>query len=99
VGVYQVTIATPERTRQRAVAANLDPAELDSTRISRTALETELSPRKFLFCSDPANLAQVVSQLREGKSLWDAFLIAVLIALLAEAYLANRRGATVPAEC
>jgi hypothetical protein len=99
VGVYQVTIATPERTRQRAVAANLDPAELDSTRISRTALETELRPRSFLFCSDPANLAEVVGQLREGKSLWDAFLIAVLIALLAEAYLANRRGATLPAEC
>ena len=97
VGVYQVRVLGAGRTRQMAFACNLDPAELDPSMLDREQLEARLGPRNLVFCDKPADLIRHMARLREGKSLREPLLVVVLIALVAESLVANRRVAAAAA--
>ena len=43
-----------------------------------------------MFVEDPEDLSGTFTLLREGKSLWELFLVGVLVVLVFETFLANR---------
>jgi hypothetical protein len=55
-------------------------------------LQARFGSRPLIVCEQPENLAAVVHRLREGQSLWEIVLAAVLVGLLVEAFLANSRS-------
>jgi hypothetical protein len=81
----------PALRRQTAIAINLESAETAPAITSADSLQAGFGERPLLLCADPADLASTISELREGESLLELFLIALLIALIAESYVANRR--------
>ena len=81
-------------TKQLAFAVNIDPAEVDPATITRQELQARFGQRPLLYCESPADLADTIQQLREGTSLWEWFLSAVLIGLVLEVFLANRGTAS-----
>jgi hypothetical protein len=93
VGVYEVKSVGGKQRRQTAFAFNLDPGELNAAVLDRKDLAARLGREKLLFCGGPNDLARVMDQLRAGESLGEAFLVVVLIALVAEAFVGNRRAA------
>jgi hypothetical protein len=74
---------------QRAVAVNVDPAESDPAALSREELQARFRPRPLVYCESPDELSSTVHALREGTSLAEGFLAAVLVVLVLEAFLAN----------
>ncbi|MBN1853241.1 MAG: BatA and WFA domain-containing protein [Pirellulales bacterium] len=91
VGIYEIKITSADRTRQLAFGVNLDPVELDASVLDLKQLEDRFQSRTLIFCNQPEDLLDSMTRLREGVSLWELFLIVVLVALVAEAYVANRR--------
>jgi len=91
VGIYELHSLHPALRRQTAIAMNLDSSETAQALISPDHLQTSFGERPLVWCADPSDLASTISKLREGESLLEAFLVAVLIALVAESYEANRR--------
>jgi hypothetical protein len=89
-GVYQVRLANRERPRTFAFAVNIDSAESDPATLTHEELERRFGRQPLIFCEDIANLSASIRRLREGKSLWEWFLAAVLVGLVLEAYVANR---------
>jgi len=81
-----------------AFAVNIDPAESDPATVTQAELQARFGTRPLLFCANPNDLAATIERLREGTSLWEWFLAAVLIALVLEVFLANRGAATLPAQ-
>ncbi|MFO0908017.1 MAG: BatA domain-containing protein [Isosphaeraceae bacterium] len=81
---------TPPRTL--AFAVNPDPKEWDLAPLPRAEVERRLEPRPVYYCDSPAELAAATARLREGVSLRNIMLIAALVALVAETFLANRKG-------
>jgi hypothetical protein len=92
-GVYLVRPVDGNPPKPLAFAVNIDPAEADPATIPRAELQARFGPRPLLFCADPAELADTIRRLREGTSLSEWFLTAVLIGLVFEVFLANRRTA------
>ena len=90
VGIYLVRMVNRNVTKQLAFAVNIDPAEVDPTTITRQELQARFGQRPLLYCESPADLADTIQHLREGTSLWEWFLSAVLIGLVVEVFLANR---------
>jgi hypothetical protein len=93
-GHYLVRRVDREAARPFGFAVNIDPAEVDPATIARDELRARWGDRPLVWCDGPANLAETVRLLREGTSLWEWFLSAVLIGLVVEIFLANRRGVT-----
>ncbi len=91
VGIYQVRLLNSLRPRDSAYASNIDPAESNAKTLSHDELQQRFADQMLVFCDDPNDLAATVSRLREGQSVWELFLIGVLIALVAETFVANRR--------
>ncbi|MCC6125007.1 MAG: BatA domain-containing protein [Pirellulales bacterium] len=91
IGVYLLRLLDAAKSTPLAYAANVDPAESDPAALDREILEKRYAPAPLLF-ADPADLSDTFKTLREGKSLWGLFLIAVLLALVFETYLSNRLG-------
>ena len=91
-GVYLLRILQGKQPRQIAVAVNVDPAESEPATLSREELQTRFGRQPVLYCATPDELPGMVRRLREGKSLWEWFLAAVLIGLVFEVFLANRAG-------
>ncbi len=93
VGVYVVRIRRGNQTLPAAFAVNPDPDEAAPARLRQSALEAKLgASTTLIFCTDPATIAKVIERLRQGQSLWEFFLLVVLLTLVAEAFLANRRA-------
>ena len=97
-GVYQVRLLNTVPPKNLAFAVNMDPAESDPATLARAELERRFARRRLAYCDTPADLATATTRLREGVSLRSGFLLAVLAALVAETFLANRRGALPPTE-
>jgi len=96
-GVYLVRSTSAKNPKQFAFAVNGDPDECDSETLSHAELAARFGRNPLVFCEDPADVAGAVQRLRTGKGLWELLLTAVLIGLLAEAFLANRiRGEPAP---
>lgn len=92
VGIYDVRIHRGPRTQHTAFAVNPDPEESAPLQIRKEDLLARLAPSTVVFCDDVANMAETIQKLREGQSLWELFLVIVLLALVGEAFLANRRA-------
>jgi hypothetical protein len=94
VGIYLVRMVNRNLTKQLAFAVNIDPSEVEPATITRQELQARFGQRPLLYCESPAELNDIIQQLREGTSLWEWFLSAVLIGLVVEVFLANRGNAT-----
>ena len=96
-GVYLVRQVNRIPPKQVAFAVNIDPAESDPATVTQAELQARFRTRPLLFCADPGDLAGTIERLREGTSLWEWFLAAVLICLVLEVFLANRGAAALAA--
>ena len=79
-----------------AFAVNIDPAESDPATLTRQELQSRFGNRPLVFCENPDDLAETITRLREGTSLWEWFLAAVLVGLVLEVFLANRGASAGP---
>ena len=95
---YLVRQVNRKPPKQMAFAVNIDPAESDPGTVTQADLQARFGTRPLLFCDNPDDLAVTIERLREGTSLWEWFLAAVLIALVLEVFLANRGAAALAAQ-
>jgi hypothetical protein len=91
-GVYLLRLTGTASPRQFAFAVNMDPEECDPAVTTAEELKGRFGRHPFVVCDNPDDLAGTIHRLREGKSLWEVFLAAVLAGLVFEAFLANRVG-------
>ena len=92
IGIYELRIADAERSVRVAYTVNFDAAEADPAKIETAKLDELLGGAPLLVADDPDDLTATFVQLREGRSLWGPFLLAVLAALVFETFLSNRFG-------
>lgn len=90
VGNYMARLVNRNPAKLFGFAVNIDPAEVEPATTTRQELQARFGKRPLLNCESPADLADTIRRLREGTSLWEWFLTAVLIALVLEVFLANR---------
>lgn len=90
IGIYLLRLLEAVRPTQIAYSVNADPDEADPTKIEREELEKRFGRTPLVFADDPDDLSSTFAWLREGKSLWELFLAAVLIGLVFETFLSNR---------
>ncbi len=95
VGNYLARLVDRNTAKPFGFAVNLDLAEVDPAAITRAELQARLGERGLIWCEDAAHLAATIRLLHQGTSLRDWFLAAVLIGLVVEVFLANRRGVAV----
>ncbi|MGC8641827.1 MAG: vWA domain-containing protein [Isosphaeraceae bacterium] len=91
-GIYLVRLINRKPAQQMAFAVNIDPAESDPATLTKEDLQARFGTRPLFVCDGPGELSETISRLREGISLWEWFLAAVLICLVLEVFLANRRA-------
>lgn len=92
-GVYIAKQIDRNSAKPFAFAVNIDPAESDPASLTREKLQARLGRQPMLFCDQPADLVATMARLHEGTSLWEPFLVAVLIGLVLEVFMANRGAA------
>jgi len=92
-GVYLARQADRNPSKPFSFAVNVDPAESDPASLSRAELQARLGKQPMLFCDEPAELVETMARLHQGTSVWEWFLLAVLIGLVFEVFLANRGAA------
>ncbi len=91
IGIYRLRSLRQGDPRERAFAVNLDPHEVPAAISAADRITPLVGEDRLLVCRDVNEIESTIRRLREGRSLMELFLIAVLIVLIAEAYLANRR--------
>ena len=89
-GVYLLRLTGTASPRQFAFAVNMEPEECDPAVTTAEELKGRFGKHPFVVCENPDDVAGTIHRLREGKSLWEVFLAAVLAGLVLEAFLANR---------
>lgn len=92
IGVYVLRRLNAPSARPAAYSVNFDPEEAEPAAIDRKELEERLGGAPVVFAENADDLSSTFALLREGKSLWTAFLTAVLVALVFETFLSNRFG-------
>jgi len=97
LGIYLVRVGEPQGQKQYVFAVNFDPEESDPAELTSEEVKARFGKRPLMVCDNPEDVAGTIQRLREGKSLWEVFLWAVLAGLVVEAFLANRFGSK-PAE-
>ena len=90
VGIYVLRLLEAVRPTQYAYSVNLDPDEASPAKIAREDLEERFGGTPLVFAEDPDDLSATFDWLREGTSLWEVFLSAVLIALVFETFISNQ---------
>jgi hypothetical protein len=90
IGVYELRLLNSGGQRQIGYAVNVDPDEADPAKIQREDLRRRFGRTPLVFAENPDDLSATFKRLREGTSLWELFLAAVLLALVFETLLANR---------
>ncbi len=90
IGIYVLRLLQGSRPVQIGYAVNPDPDEADPAKIERERLQEHFGSTSLVFADDPDDLSGTFDLLRQGKSLWELFLLGVLIALVFETFLANR---------
>jgi hypothetical protein len=95
-GIYEVRVIDAARRQLRAFAMNFDPAETAPAVLAHEALAERFGQLRPVFAENVTDLASTVRSLRNGQSLVEPFLILVLLALIFEAYVANRRVEPIP---
>ncbi|MDO4559189.1 MAG: hypothetical protein Q4C47_09500, partial [Planctomycetia bacterium] len=74
------------------VAVNIDPSLTYPQTLSGEFLEQILAPDPVIYSGSAQEIGENLRKLREGTNLEDPLLYAVFLALVAEAFVANRRG-------
>ena len=92
IGIYVLRIPGAASPTQVVYSVNFDPAEAEPTKIEAAKIEELLGGAPLIVAENPDDLSKTFALLREGKSLWGPFLLAVLIALVFETFLSNRFG-------
>lgn len=92
IGIYRVRLSGADKGTELAFAVNVDPEELEPKKLDRQQLQARLGTTPVIWAENPDDLAGTFRLLREGKSLWDVFLWAVLAVLVGETLVANRAG-------
>jgi hypothetical protein len=95
-GVYLLRPLRGDPPRTLAVAATVDPVESDPVALAPEALRARVGTRPVTVCHTADERAAAVRRLREGLPLGDWLLAGVLVALVAECLLANRRKTLPP---
>lgn len=90
IGVYLVRLMEAARPTQVAFSVNPDAEEAVDDKVPREKLEEKYKPTPLVYAEDPEDLTSTFDWLREGKSLWEAFLFAVLVVLVFESFVSNR---------
>ena len=94
IGIYLLRPLESSRAGPMACAANFDPDEADPAKIDRGELQARFGRTPLVFAEDPDDLTSTFKMLREGKSLWGPFLLAVLVVLVFETLVSNRLSPT-----
>jgi len=89
VGIYLFRLLESVRPGQTAFAVNCDADEADPAAISREDLEKLLEGTPVIFADNPEDLSGTFALLRQGRSLSEWFLTAVLIGLIFETFVSN----------
>lgn len=92
IGVYRLRQLDTTPPNAVAFAVNFDSREADPVELERKDLESHWPFGPMFFAENPDNLAETFLRLREGRSLWEWFLAAVLAGLVFETFLSNRFG-------
>jgi len=88
-GFYQVRLLEGGSPRTITFAVNVHPEETTPEKIERSRLEAFYRPSPVIWAGNPEDLSATFQYLREGRSLWEFFLFAVLLGLVFETFLAN----------
>lgn len=89
IGIYMMRVMDAARPAQIAFAVNVDPDEANPAKLDHDELQERFGTTPLVFADDPDDLSSTFKWLREGKSLWGAFLTAVLLVLVFETLIAN----------
>jgi hypothetical protein len=90
-GVYLLRPLEQSPPRTVAAAVTVDPVESDPAALAPEALRAKVGTGPVTICRTADELAAAVRRLREGIPLGDGLLALVLVALVVECLLANRR--------
>jgi hypothetical protein len=96
IGVYLVRTLDAANSRSVPFAVNFDPEEAEPASIDRKTLEEQLGGMPVVLAENPDDLSDTFALLREGKSLWGAFLWLVLAGLVFETLVSNRLSPKLP---
>lgn len=88
-GFYLLRLLEGVTPQQLAFAVNFHPDEVRPEKIERRELEELLKPSPIVWADDPEDLSSAFRYLREGTSLWEFFLLAVLMGLVCETFVSN----------
>ncbi|OHB82049.1 MAG: hypothetical protein A2V98_25820, partial [Planctomycetes bacterium RBG_16_64_12] len=90
VGIYVLRLLEGVRPTQFAYSVNVDPDEANPAKIAQEELGSRFGRTPLVFAEDPDDLSSTFAWLREGTSLWELFLSAVLVVLVFETFLSNQ---------
>ena len=88
-GFYQVRLLEGGSPRTITFAVNYHPEESTAEKVDRSQIEAFYRPSPVIWADNPDDLSSTFKYLREGRSLWELFLFAVLVGLVFETFLAN----------
>jgi hypothetical protein len=92
IGIYQLRPLGAAGAGPIAFSVNVDPDEAEEKTIDRDELQQRFGRTPVVFADNPEDLSGTFAWLREGESLWELFLGAVLVVLVFETYVSNRLG-------
>ncbi len=95
-GIYLLRALQQDPPRTRAVAATVDAIESDPAVLTADTLRTRVGSQPVTLCKNADELTAAIRRMREGIPLGDLLLTLVLIALVVECLMANRRKALPP---
>ncbi|MDR0338483.1 MAG: BatA domain-containing protein [Planctomycetaceae bacterium] len=90
VGVYTLRPLETVRAVQIPFSVNIDGEELDSVGLTEADCKTFFAGTPYVFAHVGDEIDSTFERLKQGTSLWDIFLWAVLIILVCEAFISNR---------
>ncbi len=91
-GVYELRTVDAADPKPTTLAVNIAAAETYPDALSGEWMPAILSPNPVVFSGNAQEATTALRQLQEGTNLENPLLYAVLIALIAEAFVANRHG-------
>jgi hypothetical protein len=89
IGIYAMSPLETADPKTIAFAVNPDADETDPVKMDLGDLELSYAGSPLVFAEDPEDLSGTFDWLREGRSLWEFFLIGVLLVLIFECFVSN----------
>ncbi len=89
IGIYTLQLLNAARPATIAWSVNPDADEALPAAIGREEMQERFGHTPIVFADDPDDLASTFRKLRQGESLWEMVLAAVLLALVFETFISN----------